>query len=447
MQTKTFLLGMLLWLVQLLPAAWAQGTVRVIAVDDAIGPAVADLIVRNIERAAAETVELVVIQLNTPGGLDKSMRQIIKAILASPVPVATYVAPPGSRAASAGTYILYASHIAAMAPATNLGSATPVQIGGVPGMPGGAQDEPERKPTADAAPSAMEKKVVNDAAAYIRGLAELRGRNPEWAELAVREAVNLTATEALAQDVIDYLAKDLQDLLMQIDGKTVETAFGPKVLHTRIASIEWVVPDWRTQLLSVITNPNVALILMMVGIYGLFIEFSNPGFILPGVTGAISLLLGLYALQVLPVNYAGVFLALVGIAFIIAEFFIVSGGVLGSGGLIAFVIGAVILFDEPYLNISIPLIGGIALITGGFLLWLIRRFARLRRSQVVSGLDYMIGHVGRATESFHDGTGYIMIDGERWRAHADHPVRAGQAVKVCAADHLTLEVEPEETHS
>ncbi len=424
--------------------AQAEGKVLVIHIEGAIGPVTQDLIVRSIARAEAESADLLVLEMNTPGGLDTSMRTIISAILASKVPVATYVAPSGSRAASAGTYILYASHLAAMAPATNLGSATPIQIGGLPGVP-----NPPKPEAQDAVPKtvepadAMEKKIINDAAAYIRGLAELRGRNAAWAEAAVREAVNLTASEALAKGVTDIVATDMDDLLRQVNGREVTTTAGKMILTTAGSSIERIEPDWRSELLAVITNPNIALILLLVGIYGLIIEFSNPGFILPGVTGAICLLLAAYAFQMLPVNYVGLALIIIGIGFMITEFFVVSGGVLGVGGLLAFVIGSVILFDDQYLAISLPLFGGIAVIAGGFLLWMLSRFAALRHTPVVSGMEHLIGQVGKPIQAF-SGQGHIYLNGEYWSAHSTQPIRAGQAVRVTAVHDMTLEIQPEE---
>ena len=311
----------------------ASPSVAVVPLSGAIGPASADFVTRALARAADEHAQLVVLQIDTPGGLDRSMRQIVKEILASPVPVAAFVAPSGARAASAGTYILYASHIAAMAPGTNLGAATPVNMGAPespnasPQKPGDTKDSKEQ-PTAEKAAeqTAMSKKQVHDAAAYIRSLAQLRGRNAAWGERAVREAVSLSADEALTEKVIDVTARDVSDLVAKLNGRKVTTASGEQVLATSDVTLISIEPDWRTRFLAVITDPSVALLLLMAGVYLLIFEFMNPGMALPGVLGAISLLLGLFALQMLPVNYAGLGLLLLGLTFMIAEVFMPTYG-------------------------------------------------------------------------------------------------------------------------
>ncbi len=424
--------------------AWAVDTTGnkayLVEIDGSIGPVTQELITRAIDSAEAEGAAMVILQMNTPGGLDHSMREIIQAILDAHVPVVTYISPQGSRAASAGTYILYASHVAAMAPATNLGAATPVQVGGVPTTPtdpaggGSGQEGGDGK-------SSMEKKIINDAAAYIKGLARLRGRNEAWAELAVREAASLTAEEALESEVIDLMADDLTGLLKQLDGREVNVKGRNVKLATEALIIERITPDWRSSLLAVITNPNVAYVLMLVGIYGLILEFSNPGIILPGVVGTICLLLALYAFQVLPINYAGLALLGIGLAFIIAEMFVSSGGILGAGGVIAFTVGSVMLFDDEYIAVSMPLIGGTALVAGGFMLWILKKFATLRHRQVVSGAEYMIGRSGTVVADF-TGRGRVEVDGESWLAESDRPLSAGQQIRVDAIDKLVLKVEP-----
>lgn len=423
--------------------AWAESKAYVVEVDGAIGPVTHDLISRAIADAETDSATMVVLLINTPGGLDHSMRKIITAILDSEVPVVSYVSPPGSRAASAGTYILYASHVAAMSPATNLGAATPVQIGGLPKMPAApkpaSQEGEAEKPHQDSKTS-MEKKIINDASAYIKGLAKLRQRNEEWAEKAVRDGVSLTAVEALEMGVIDLMANNVSDLFKQLQGKTIILKDRSVTLNTEALIIERIKPDWRSRLLSIITDPNIAYVLMLVGIYGLVIEFSNPGIILPGVIGSICLLLALYAFQVLPINYAGLALVVVGLCFIISEIFITSGGILGVGGVVAFVIGSIILFDDKYLAVSLPLIGGVAAIAAGFLLWIIRRLSTIRHKQVVSGLEYLKGQVAEVIHDF-TGKGRVRVEGESWQAESSVPLSAGQKVRIKEIQHLVLKVE------
>jgi membrane-bound serine protease (ClpP class) len=407
--------------------AWAQPSPQVLVVplEGAIGPASADFVGRAIKRAAKDRAQLVVVRMDTPGGLDTSMRELIKDILASPVPVATFVAPSGARAASAGTFILYASHIAAMAPGTNVGAASPVSIG-APQQP--SQDKGDKKGKSDPVDT-MTKKVTNDAVAYIRGLAEMRGRNADWAERAVREAVSLSAQQALKLKVIDHVAADVPDLLNK--------------LNKADATVVEVQVDWRTKVLGVITNPSIAYIMILVGIYALMFEFMNPGLVLPGVVGAICLLLALYAFHLLPVNYAGLALIVLGIAFMVAEAFLPAFGSLGIGGLVAFVIGSVILIDDtaiPGFEIPYTLIAGVAAASAAFLFFVIGMAVRNRKRPVVSGREYLIGAAAEALEDF-EAEGWARVQGETWRVRSNAPVRRGDRLQVKAIEGLVLTVE------
>ena len=425
-------------------AGLEAGTAVVIDVQGPIGPATRDFVTRSIDTAARHDAAVLVIRLDTPGGLDASTRDIIKAILDSPVPVATFVTPQGARAASAGTYILYASHIAAMAPATHVGAATPVAlIGGGPSEhpQGAAKEEGEAAP--ETSGDTMMRKALSDSVAYIRSLAKLRGRNEDWAERAVRNADSITSEEALDLGVIDLVARDLDDLLARIDGRTVEVKGQQVTLHTAGLAIERLQPDWRNELLAAITSPTIAYVLLLIGVYGLILEGYHPGAVLPGVVGAICLLLALYALQMLPVNYVGLGLILLGIILIVAETMVPSFGVLGIGGIIALVIGSIMLIDTdvPGMAVSRPLIGAIAALGGIGLLVILGFAIKARRRPVVSGREQLIGRQGVALESF-DREGHVFIHSERWNARTETPVDQGQTVVVTGIDGLCLAVRP-----
>jgi len=406
----------------------------VTAIEGPIGPATARQVADALAAAHERRAALVILTLNTPGGLSDSMRTIISAILASDIPVIGYVAPPGARAASAGTYILYATSLAAMAPGTNLGAATPIQIGGIPGLPGS-----EEKPAPKGSGDTLERKIVSDAVAFIRALAELRGRNADWAEKAVREAASLSAQQALAAHVVELVVPDLPGLLAAADGRTVETAHGKQVLHTRGLQIESFEPGFMTRLLGVIANPEIAFVLMLIGIYGLIFEFANPGTIGPGVIGAIALVLGLFALNQLPLDYAGLALVLLGLGLMVAEAFAQTFGVLALGGLAAFVFGAAMLFNSnsPEFRLSWTLIAGTALFSAAFFVFLIGYVWRAHRRPVVTGREDMEGATARVTE-WADGEGAVWVHGERWQARGPRTLAAGDSARITALEGLTL---------
>lgn len=422
--------------------------VPVLMIDGAIGPATADYVSSGIASAAEAGVPMLVIRMDTPGGLDTSMREIIRAIVNAPMPVVTYVSPSGARAASAGAFILTASHVAAMAPGTNVGAATPVRLG-APGVTPATNPKEEKgdkagadEPAGSKTGSASEAKALNDAIAYIRSLAEMRGRNADWAEAAVRDAASLSAQAALAQKVIDIVARDSKDLLVQLNGRSVKVGGAEVRLDTSNMALHDVEPNWRTRLLVAITNPNIALILMMIGAYGLLFEFMNPGALYPGTIGAICLLVGLYALSVLPVNYAGIALILFGMALMAGEAFSPSFGILGIGGIIAFVLGAAIMFDTdvPEFRIALPVLGAVAVASLGATLLTMRLALKSRRSRVVSGREEMIGASGQILD-WEGTSGHIHIHGERWRASGGEDFHTGQLVRVVGLEGLTLRVE------
>jgi membrane-bound serine protease (ClpP class) len=464
-------LGLVLWL----NGAGGVGQTKSVAqltIKGPIGPAVSDYVHRGLAKAAEQDVQAVILQMDTPGGLDTSMREIIQDILSSPVPVIGYVAPGGARAASAGTYILYACHVAAMAPATNLGAATPVQIGGGSPFSPPREDEEKEKPkkkdkdqgetedeadaeaqaeaeTDDEEPESakghpgLPEKAMNDAIAYIRGLAQKRERNAEWAEKAVREAASLSAKDALAEGVIDLIAESPDDLLAKVDGRVVDMNGQTRTLETTSLEIVEIEADWRTRLLAVITNPTVAYLLLTLGVQALILEFYT-GTIVAGVFGGICILLGLYGLHVLPIDYAGLALILLGLALLVAEAFVPSFGVLGIGGLVAFVAGSIMLLDTDVPGYGIPwyLIGSISAVAAGLMLVTMTMLVRSRRRAVVSGVEQMLDSTGSVIE-WADGQGRVRVQGEVWQARAAQPIGPGARVRVKAIEGLTLVVEPE----
>jgi membrane-bound serine protease (ClpP class) len=449
-------LAALATVVTLATAAAAEHAL-VLEVDGVIGPALADYVGRSLREVNRADTRVVILRMNTPGGLDSSMREIIRAMLAAPVPVITFVAPSGARAASAGTYIAYASAVAAMAPGTNLGAATPIRLGGLPGLPGtpeqpsgqkgqGKDQEKSQDKSEGAArepPDTETRKAVNDAIAYIRSLAELHGRNADWAVEAVRNSVSIPASEALKLHVIDVIADDVPDLLRQIDGRTALVAGKPERLATSGLTMVTLAPDWRTELLAVITNPNVAFILMLLGIYGLIFEFMNPGMVAPGVVGGISLLVGLFALNMLPINYAGAALVLLGIGLMVAEAHVGAFGILGVGGIVAFVVGAIMMFPPgaPGFDLSLGIVAAAAVASALFVLLTVVLFLRSRRRPVATGSETLIGAEGEVLD-WQTEEGRVRVNGDIWRARAARPLTAGARVKVIERHGLVLKVTP-----
>lgn len=437
-----------------------SGAVPLLKLSGPIGPASVDYVARGLQNAAAAQAPLVVLQIDTPGGLDSSTRQIIKDILASPVPVLAWVAPSGARAASAGAYIVYASHIAAMAPGTNLGAATPVQIGGLPGVPrapaptnpvpSGSPGDASSKPAEEtgvmrSGADAMTRKIVNDSAAYLRSLAQMRGRNVEWADHAVRDGASLSAAEAQTRQVIDYIAADQQALLAQAQGRAVLMGDGhQRAINTGAAGLRVQEPDWRTRMLGWITDPTVAYLLLLLGIYGIYFELTSPGIGLPGVVGSISLLLGMFALQMLPVSFAGAALIVLGFAMLVAEALLPSFGALGIGGVIAFVVGSVMLIDTEASGFGIPMgvIASAAAVNVLFIVVVLRLALKARDRPIVSGSEELPGARGEVLESSAEAS-WVRVHGERWQAASGRPLHTGQRVRVVAREGLVLQVEPE----
>lgn len=433
----------------------AAGMVAQIALDGPIGPAAAEYFDDASKRAVADGAVAIVLQLDTPGGLSDSMRQIIASMLACKVPVLVYVAPGGARAASAGTYILYAGQIAAMAPATHLGAATPVALGGSTPMPlplplpqsgnrpAAASSSDQARAAADG--DAESHKVLNDSIAYIRSLAQLRGRNVEWAEQAVRGAATLTASEAAQQHVIDFVAKDVPDLLAQADGRQVQVGDRSVTLRLKGLSVRDYAPNARTRFLAIITNPTIAYLLLLAGIFGLLLEALHPGAMLPGIVGGICLLAGLYALQLLPVNYAGLALMALGVGLLVAEAVNPTVGALGIGGVISFVLGSVMLMNTgvPGYGVDLGVIIGIAVGAAALLALILWLVFRSRRSRRVTGDEAMLDEVAELLEPVNaGGAAWVMVRGERWQVRCETALPAGARVRIVRRQGLLLWVVP-----
>jgi membrane-bound serine protease (ClpP class) len=407
----------------------AAGKAIVLDLTGPVSPATQDYIERGISYAENQHASLVIIQLNTPGGLDSSMRGINEAIIASSIPVLAYVYPSGARAASAGLFIMYASHLSAMTPGTNIGAASPVNLLGI-------------KETSKSM-SVEDKKVMNDTAAYIRSLAQLRGRNADWAELAVRQAASISALEAKQLNVIDEIADDYPQLLQKIDGRTVTIHGKQEKIDTKDMTLENMPQDWRYQFLAFITDPNIAYILMLIAMYGIFFELANPGMVLPGVAGVISLLLVLYAFQLMPINYAGLLLILFGVGFMIFEVYVSSFGVIGIGGIIAFIIGSIMLFDmhDANYHLSWTLIATMSIISIAFIFMMLSLAIKSHKRKIVTGQEGLIGSQGIVLSVMNEQI-VVRVAGEIWEARSTKPLNSGDKIKVINVQGLTLFVEP-----
>jgi membrane-bound serine protease (ClpP class) len=422
---------LVLFLLLLSPLFAAESIVVNVAIKGAVGPASASVLQEALKEAHMQKAEALLIELDTPGGLSTSMREMIQAISNSSVPVITYVAPRGARAASAGTYLLYASHVAAMSPGTNLGAATPISL----------MQPPKQLDINSSTPSTAEKKAINDAVAYITSLAQMNERNVTWAVNAVASAESLSAEDALRLGVIDLIAGDTQELLQKVDGRTVKLLDKKAKLHTKASVVVPFEADWKSRFLAVITDPNIAYILLLIAMYGIFFELMNPGAIVPGVIGVIAGIIALYALNMIPFNYAGLLLIVIGIAFMIAEVFVAGFGVLGIGGAVAFAFGSLLLFDAETLghDISLPLIIAFSLVSLGFFIIVMRLFVRSRSAKVVTGAEEMVGASAEVLEITENGY-HVRCHGETWQAVSDNPLKIGQKVRVTGRDGLILKV-------
>lgn len=416
-------LGIFLLSIPWLSAAQKK-QVDVIKINDVITPAIADFISRSIEQATKNRAECLIIQMDTPGGLDTSMRDIIKDIMNADIPIVVYVAPSGARAASAGVFITLAADIAAMAPGTNIGAAHPVAVGG---------GRIDRK---------MTEKVVSDTVAYIKSIAEKKGRNAEWAEEAVRYSVSVTETEALKLNLIDLIAKDLNDLLEKIDGKTVEKPRGMIKLATKGLKTNFLKMGFRGRFLAVLSNPNIAYILMMIGLVGLYFELSTPGAVFPGVIGGICLILALFAFRMLPINYAGVILILLAVIFFIAEIKVTSYGLLTMGGLVSLALGSIMLFESPIpaLRASLSVIIPTVMVTAAFFIFAMSMAIRAQMAKPATGSEGLIGEIGVARTRL-DPEGKVFVHGEFWNAYSDGTIEEGEKIRVSKTDGLKLKVE------